>query len=74
MSDLVPLAAARTLVPGSPCVATLRRWASSGVRGRKLDTVLRGGRRYVSPAALEQFVHSPPLPISKQGGHDADHA
>lgn len=34
---------------------TVRRWASQGVRGIVLETVIVGGRRYTTEAALETF-------------------
>ena len=43
--------------------ATVWRWALRGVRGRKLRTILVGGRRYVLREDLERFLapneHSP---------------
>lgn len=36
--------------------ATVWRWASRGVRGRKLRTILVGGRRFVLVADLEDFL------------------
>lgn len=37
-------------------VATLWRWSSRGVRGRKLPTITIGGRRYVLVSDLEEFL------------------
>jgi Helix-turn-helix domain/Protein of unknown function (DUF1580) len=37
-------------------VATVWRWVLTGVRGRKLPTILVGGRRYVLAADLEAFL------------------
>jgi Protein of unknown function (DUF1580) len=37
-------------------VATIWRWALRGVKGEKLETILIGGQRYVSRAALASFV------------------
>jgi hypothetical protein len=49
--------------------ATLTRWISRGVRGRRLPAVRVGGRLMVSPSDLMRFVEirnadpsSPPLP------------
>lgn len=36
--------------------ATVWRWASRGVRGVKLETVTVGGARYVTRAALQEFI------------------
>ena len=35
---------------------TVTRWAANGVRGRKLRTVLIGGRRFVLEDDLERFL------------------
>lgn len=51
---LIPLSDAP--VPGSPNPAKLARWARFGVRGTKLETVVVGGRRYTSPAAVRRFI------------------
>ena len=37
-------------------VATIWRWHLRGVRGRKLRTMLLGGRRYVLASDLEKFL------------------
>jgi hypothetical protein len=44
------------LLPGSPHVSTLYRWASRGVKGVRLETVVVGGRRYTSAEALRRFA------------------
>ncbi len=43
-------------VPGRPSISTLMRWASKGIRGVTLETVLIGGRRYTSVEAIGRFV------------------
>ena len=37
-------------------VATIWRWILRGVRGRKLDSVMIGGRRYILKCDLESFL------------------
>lgn len=37
-------------------VSTVFRWAIRGVRGRKLPTVLIGGRRFVLRSQLQKFA------------------
>lgn len=74
MSDLIPLSKAREFIPGAPCMETLYRWATSGARGRKLVTVLRGGRRFVSRAAVEAFINSDPQPIQRAAEEAVAHA
>ena len=38
--------------------STVHRWRTRGARGRKLETVLVGGRRYSSQEALLRFFDS----------------
>jgi len=40
-------------------VGTLHRWANVGVRGRRLPSLLIGGRRYVKLCDLEEFLATP---------------
>jgi hypothetical protein len=42
-------------LPISP--ATCWRWALRGVRGRRLETFLIGGRRYTSREAVDRFLN-----------------
>jgi hypothetical protein len=51
-----PIAEIRKLLPGAPHISTIHRWMLRGVRGIKLETVLIGGRRYVSDEALNEFL------------------
>lgn len=39
-------------------LSTCHRWYKRGVRGRKLETVLVGGRRFTSAQALVRFVEA----------------
>lgn len=45
-----------TLVPGRPALMTVYRWLNRGVRGRRLETVLVGGKRYTSQEAITRFI------------------
>lgn len=45
------------LVP-APAPATLARWRTRGVRGVRMDTFLRGGRRYVLRSAIVAFIEA----------------
>lgn len=50
-------------------VATVSRWCLRGVRGKKLRTVLIGGRRFVLLEDLHDFVcagNSSPLPRNQK--------
>jgi hypothetical protein len=43
-------------VPGRRVhVSTLHRWRLHGVRGRRLETILCGGRRFTSLEAIQRF-------------------
>lgn len=54
--ELLTLAQASRLLPGRPSVATLWRWRHRGVGGRRLETVVIGGRPYTSKEALQRFA------------------
>jgi hypothetical protein len=54
--QLVPLAKARGLFPGSPSRSTLRRYAMSGYRGIKLDSANLPGGRFTSKEAVIRFL------------------
>lgn len=56
LSDLLTLAQAARTFPVRPSPSTLWRWRSRGIGGVRLETVMVGGRRYVSREALERFV------------------
>ena len=47
--------AARTLPGGPVHVSTIHRWRIKGIRGVRLSTILRGGIRCTSDAAIERF-------------------
>ncbi len=57
-SDFLPMQdAVQTLSANSrPSPSTLYRWRKYGIKGIRLETVMIGGRRYVSRAALRSFV------------------
>ena len=46
-------------------VATVWRWVLRGVRGRKLPSVMIGGRRYVARKALATFLDAQNVPSDK---------
>lgn len=39
--------------------STVARWIMKGVRGRKLPSLLIGGRRYIQTQELEAFINLP---------------
>lgn len=54
--ELLSLNEARRYFPGRPSLSTCWRWALRGVRGVKLATIVRGGRRFVSRTAIREFI------------------
>ncbi|MEX1229639.1 MAG: DUF1580 domain-containing protein [Planctomycetaceae bacterium] len=55
-ADAIPLTRAPDFIPGRPNISTCWRWATHGVRGVKLKTVIIGGRRFVTMQSLEDFL------------------
>jgi hypothetical protein len=56
-------------------VSTLFRWAQSGLRGARLETVRVGGVRVTSVAALRAFfaaLSAPPAPTQETGSRSDD--
>ena len=56
--DSLTLAQAARVIPGRPHVATVYRWVRSGTRGVLLESFVRGGRRFTTPAAIENFIRA----------------
>ena len=55
---LLTLAEAAALIPGRPSLCAIWRWRKRGVRGgRKLETVVIGGRPYTSREAIQRFAY-----------------
>ena len=52
IADALTLHEASEQLPGNRAKSTLHRWQRIGIRGVKLETVLIGGRRYTSAAAI----------------------
>jgi len=54
---LVTLSDARNAFPpGRRSLATIMRWVLKGVHGVKLETIMIGGRRLTSTAAMDRFI------------------
>ncbi len=60
---LITLAQASERLPGRPSLCAIWRWRTKGIRGRKLESVVIGGRPYTSIEALARFAQH-------QGGRD----
>lgn len=55
--------------PGRPHYCTKVRWATRGVRGVRLETVLLGGVRHTSAEAIQRFhakINGAPQPLPPQ--------
>ena len=50
--------ACKAFPPSGVSTATLGRWIQRGVRGARLETILRGGRRFTSTEAIARFMES----------------
>jgi Protein of unknown function (DUF1580) len=61
---LVRLADASKIFPDRPAITTLWRWRTKGARGRRLESVVIGGKVYTSVEAIARFAE-------QQGGIDA---
>lgn len=55
--SLLTLSEAASILPGRPSVATLWRWRVRGARGRRLESVVLGGKVYTSREALQRFAY-----------------
>ena len=55
-SLLPPVDAVEQVTGRRPSLSTLHRWRLRGVRGVKLQTVLVGGRRFVTEDAVREFI------------------
>ena len=71
--DAVRIVDLPALLPGNPSLATVRRWARSGIAGERLPSFKLGGRRYVDGLhAVEQWrqrcemAAQPPPPARKR--------
>ncbi|MDP1561171.1 MAG: DUF1580 domain-containing protein [Pirellulaceae bacterium] len=52
----VPLKDAPKFLPTRPHFATVFRWATKGVRGVTLETLIVGGQRFTTERAIQQFL------------------
>jgi hypothetical protein len=56
VETLIGMGQGSALLPDRPSMCTMWRWATRGARGRVLDTVVIGGRRYTSIEAIQRFA------------------
>jgi len=60
---LLTLSQAAALLPGRPSTASLWRWRKKGARGRRLESLVLGGKVFTSVEALQRFAE-------QQGGSE----
>lgn len=69
VSDCCLISKSSCLFPNRPAIATIWRWATRGVRGVILRTMVVGGRRYVTPRDVAEFLETlntaPPRALEK---------
>jgi hypothetical protein len=71
-TDAVPFSPAgfRSLkIRPVPSAATLFRWKLHGISGVRIETFLRGGRRFVTPEAIAAFFQNT---TAARDGHPAE--
>ena len=57
-ADVLSLSEAAKALPGKISTSTIWRWATSGQRGIRLDSLRIGGRLYTSRRALQSFCEA----------------
>ena len=68
----IPFPEAPKHIPGRPHISTLHRWRLRGVRGRRLETFLTGGRRFTTIEAIARFLHPGDSESVNATARDAD--
>jgi len=58
LGDAISLSKAAEICPGKPNITTLWRWCRHGCRGVRLDSFVRGGRRFTTAEALARFIQA----------------
>lgn len=56
IEEPIPIASAPSIIPGRPALSTAWRWVLKGIRGRKLESGMIGGRRFTSRQAIARFL------------------
>lgn len=64
----IPLSNVSHHLESRPSTATVWRWALRGVKGVKLESIVIGGRRYTSTAAIDRFITRLSEPEGRNGG------
>lgn len=76
--SLISLREAARKVPGrdrkDASYETIRRWATKGYRGRRLEVLWVGGRMMTTEIALQEFFQSLAAPAVAAVGSPADEA
>ena len=53
--DIFPVSEAPEHIPGHPSKASVWRWVLTGVGGVRLESILIGGKRFVSAESIQRF-------------------
>ena len=56
--QVLTLAEAAARCPGRPNLSTVWRWCLRGARGVKLESFMRGGRRFTTAQSLDRFIEA----------------
>ena len=57
-TEALDLRTAASRIPGRPHLSTVWRWTLKGSRGVKLESFVRGGRRFTTSAAIHRFIQA----------------
>lgn len=74
IEEPIPITSASSHIPTRPALSTTWRYVLKGVRGRKLESGMIGGRRYTTRQAIARFVapkeeEMPPITVSRSQRH-----
>ncbi len=74
IEEPIPINSAPSYFPVRKALSTTWRYVLKGVRGRKLESGMIGGRRYTTRQAIARFVapkeeEMPPITVSRSQRH-----
>ncbi len=56
IEEPIPITSAPSHIPGRPALSTTWRWILKGIRGRRLESGMIGGRRFTTKEAIARFL------------------
>ncbi len=68
--EYIPIARASRFFPGNPHANSVRRWASRGLHGIKLQSIRFGGKRLVTESWCREFCDA----VTASSGSSMEHA